>query len=102
MTRIDPPLALLAELTHRCPLHCVYCSNPLELQRRERELSTAAWIEVFQQAAALGARAKAAALERNRSRDLADGGCLRAGEATPRDAVALKTSARERRRRAGS
>src|SRR5437016_4409168 len=26
------PLALIAELTHRCPLHCVYCSNPLELQ----------------------------------------------------------------------
>ena len=28
------PLAVLAELTHRCPLHCVYCSNPLELTKR--------------------------------------------------------------------
>src|SRR6185312_6192638 len=30
---IDPPLALLAELTHRCPLACPYCSNPLNLER---------------------------------------------------------------------
>ena len=49
------PLALIAELTHRCPLHCVYCSNPLEMQSRNKELSTAQWIEVFQQGAALGA-----------------------------------------------
>ena len=27
----EPPLALLAELTHRCPLQCPYCANPLEL-----------------------------------------------------------------------
>ena len=25
---IQPPLALLAELSHRCPLQCPYCSNP--------------------------------------------------------------------------
>ena len=25
------PLLLIAELTYRCPLHCPYCSNPLEL-----------------------------------------------------------------------
>jgi pyrroloquinoline quinone biosynthesis protein E len=48
------PLALIAELTHRCPLHCVYCSNPLELTAREKELSTTAWIGVFEQAAKLG------------------------------------------------
>ncbi len=36
--RIDPPLALLAELTHRCPLRCPYCSNPVELERAAREL----------------------------------------------------------------
>ena len=23
------PLAVLAELTHRCPLQCPYCSNPI-------------------------------------------------------------------------
>src|SRR6266850_210224 len=31
------PLALIAELTHRCPLHCVYCSNILELVRAARD-----------------------------------------------------------------
>ena len=48
------PLALIAELTHRCPLHCVYCSNPLELQNRANELSTETWSQVFQQAGKLG------------------------------------------------
>jgi PqqA peptide cyclase len=49
------PLALIAEITHRCPLHCVYCSNPLQMKPRARELTTAAWISVFDQAAKLGA-----------------------------------------------
>src|SRR5690349_2443111 len=48
------PLALVAELTHRCPLHCVYCSNPLELQNRANELDTATWSRVFKQAAEAG------------------------------------------------
>ena len=48
------PLALIAELTHRCPLHCVYCSNPLELTARSTELPTDTWSSVFQQAAQLG------------------------------------------------
>lgn len=48
------PLSLIAEVTHRCPLHCVYCSNPLEMQARDRELSTGNWAEVFQSAAELG------------------------------------------------
>ncbi len=48
------PRALIAEITHRCPLHCVYCSNPLELQRRAAELSTEDWISIFQQARELG------------------------------------------------
>ena len=48
------PLALIAELTHRCPLHCVYCSNPHELQTRANELSTNDWTSVFAQAASLG------------------------------------------------
>jgi pyrroloquinoline quinone biosynthesis protein E len=51
---IANPLALIAELTHRCPLHCVYCSNPLELQTRNTELSTEDWSRVFREAAALG------------------------------------------------
>jgi pyrroloquinoline quinone biosynthesis protein E len=48
------PLALIAEITHRCPLHCVYCSNPLELATVSSELSTQEWIEVFQQSGKLG------------------------------------------------
>lgn len=48
------PLALIAELTHRCPLHCVYCSNPLEMAAVSSELSTAQWIDVFQQAGQIG------------------------------------------------
>ena len=31
---LPAPLGLLAELTHRCPLGCPYCSNPLALERR--------------------------------------------------------------------
>jgi pyrroloquinoline quinone biosynthesis protein E len=51
---IEPPLALLAELTHRCPLRCPYCSNPVELARASAELTTAEWARVFVEAAALG------------------------------------------------
>src|SRR5207302_1760744 len=49
-----PPLALIAELTHRCPLHCVYCSNPLQLRANFEELPTEVWIQVLKQAAKLG------------------------------------------------
>jgi PqqA peptide cyclase len=50
----SPPRALIAEITHRCPLHCVYCSNPLTMQHAGNELSTAQWISIIQQAAELG------------------------------------------------
>jgi PqqA peptide cyclase len=53
-TGISLPDSLLAELTHRCPLACPYCSNPMELRTRYEELSTEQWISVFKQAAALG------------------------------------------------
>lgn len=52
--QVQPPIAMLAELTHRCPLSCPYCSNPVELTARERELSTDDWRSVFEQAAAMG------------------------------------------------
>jgi pyrroloquinoline-quinone synthase len=52
--RPNPPMAMLAELTHRCPLSCPYCSNPVELSRKDSELSTDAWIATFREAAALG------------------------------------------------
>jgi PqqA peptide cyclase len=48
------PVALLAELTHRCPLGCPYCSNPLALDPREDELDTTQWKDIFSQAAQLG------------------------------------------------
>ena len=48
------PAGLLAELTHRCPLQCPYCSNPLELERANGELSAEEWGEAFRQAAAMG------------------------------------------------
>jgi pyrroloquinoline quinone biosynthesis protein E len=57
MSRVVPvprPFSLLAELTHRCPLHCPYCSNPLELAKKESELRTEDWQRVLDQAAALG------------------------------------------------
>jgi PqqA peptide cyclase len=54
MTQRSNPLALIAEITHRCPLHCVYCSNPLELISRPEELATADWLRVFREASALG------------------------------------------------
>jgi len=48
------PLSLVAELTHRCPLRCVYCSNPIELQKKENELNTDQWISVLEQASTMG------------------------------------------------
>jgi len=48
------PYALLAELTHRCPLQCPYCSNPLELERASGELATKDWIRVMDEAVEMG------------------------------------------------
>src|SRR3546814_196944 len=45
---------MLAELTHRCPLQCAYCSNPVELFKANRELSTETWLSLFDQAADIG------------------------------------------------
>ncbi|MEL6196381.1 MAG: radical SAM protein, partial [Pseudomonadota bacterium] len=47
-------MSMLAELTHRCPLSCPYCSNPLDMVVRDRELSAEDWADVFAQAADLG------------------------------------------------
>jgi len=51
---LHKPLGLLAELTHRCPLGCPYCSNPLALDSRDSELDTQTWARVFREAAQLG------------------------------------------------
>jgi PqqA peptide cyclase len=49
--RPGPPLWLLAELTYRCPLHCVFCYNPTDFARHEQELSTEEWLRVLREAA---------------------------------------------------
>jgi pyrroloquinoline quinone biosynthesis protein E len=51
---VQPPLGLIAELTHRCPLQCAYCSNPLALDSPRGELTTNDWMRVLDEAAALG------------------------------------------------
>jgi PqqA peptide cyclase len=51
---VEPPLGMLAELTHRCPLHCPYCSNPVELAAKRDELTTAQWLEVIDAARDIG------------------------------------------------
>jgi pyrroloquinoline quinone biosynthesis protein E len=52
---IGPPLWLLAELTYRCPLHCVFCYNPVDFARDESEISTDDWLRVLREARDLGA-----------------------------------------------
>jgi len=52
---LSPPLWLLAELTYDCPLHCPYCSNPIDLGKTKDELSTDEWVTVFKQARDMGA-----------------------------------------------
>jgi PqqA peptide cyclase len=51
---LAPPIGLLAELTHRCPLQCAYCSNPVNLDRKSAELTTDDWKRVFTEANDLG------------------------------------------------
>jgi PqqA peptide cyclase len=48
------PFGLLAELTYRCPLHCPYCSNPVQLSHTGKELSTEEWKRVIREASELG------------------------------------------------
>jgi PqqA peptide cyclase len=53
--RPGPPLWLLCELTYRCPLHCAFCSNPVNYMSNREELTTSEWIRVLREARALGA-----------------------------------------------
>ena len=54
MTDEPRPYTLVAELTYRCPLRCVYCSNPLDYARHGDALATEDWLRVFREAEALG------------------------------------------------
>jgi len=51
---MDRPFGLLAELTYACPLHCPYCSNPLDLGGYRDELTTPEWQRVLAEARELG------------------------------------------------
>ena len=51
---IEIPYAVLLELTHRCPLSCPYCSNPLELEKKSNEIDTDTWKRVLTEAAGMG------------------------------------------------
>ena len=53
MDLAERPYALLAELTYRCPLHCPYCSNPVQSAERG-ELNPEQWERVIREAATLG------------------------------------------------
>jgi pyrroloquinoline quinone biosynthesis protein E len=53
-TPVGLPIGLLAELTHRCPLKCPYCSNPVALEGRKAELTTEEWKRIFSEASSLG------------------------------------------------
>jgi pyrroloquinoline quinone biosynthesis protein E len=48
------PMGMLAELTYRCPLHCTYCANPVELGGYTDELDTGTWLRVLDEARDLG------------------------------------------------
>ena len=52
---VQPPLWLLVELTYRCPLHCAFCSNPVDYRGMGPDLDTDTWIKVLREARALGA-----------------------------------------------
>jgi len=54
VTEASRPYTLIAELTYRCPLRCVYCSNPLDYATHGEELDTDTWLRVFREAEDLG------------------------------------------------
>src|SRR5499427_8538438 len=50
----ERPYTLVGELTYRCPLRCVYCSNPLDYDQHREELDTETWLRVLREAEDLG------------------------------------------------
>jgi PqqA peptide cyclase len=50
------PFTLVAELSYQCPLHCPYCSNPVDIGagRYRSELETEHWTRAFGEAQRLG------------------------------------------------
>ena len=52
---IAPPLWLLAEITYRCPLNCVFCYNPVDYAKQHNELTTGEWVRVLREGRKMGA-----------------------------------------------
>jgi pyrroloquinoline quinone biosynthesis protein E len=54
--RSNRPFSLIAELSYQCPLHCPYCSNPVDIgdPKYRRELETEDWVRVFRESRGLG------------------------------------------------
>ena len=52
---IKPPLWILLELTHKCPLECAYCYNQLDFASTKDAMSKEDWFRVMEQARAMGA-----------------------------------------------
>lgn len=48
------PYTLVAEVTYRCPLRCLYCSNPVRRPGARGELSAEDWRSVITEAETLG------------------------------------------------
>lgn len=49
------PLTLVAELTYRCPMRCLYCSNPIQRSGAVgTEIDTSIWLTAITDAEALG------------------------------------------------
>jgi len=48
------PMWLTLELTYRCPLHCPWCSNPLDFDKFKNELSTEEWKKVLREGREMG------------------------------------------------
>jgi pyrroloquinoline quinone biosynthesis protein E len=54
VSSVERPYTLVAELTYRCPLRCLYCSNPVHVASRSPDLDTGTWRRVLREAEALG------------------------------------------------
>ena len=54
-SNVKPPLWVNAEITFRCPLHCLFCYNPVDYAHSGAELSTDDWVRALRQARELGA-----------------------------------------------
>jgi pyrroloquinoline quinone biosynthesis protein E len=45
---VGPPLWLLAEVTYACPLHCVFCYNPVDFAQAVADLLSDNGVFVFE------------------------------------------------------